>query len=168
MFGCISTNFSENIFWCLEKKKENTNPEKHKPQPRKKSSTTSNQNPTKCIKSGKRNQTNDAIADQPKPSKMHQIRLNEQRRAVRSPLVDRRAMRLSERAMRSRRSRRSSIDERCNSPDDRTARSHRSRSSIVPLVGAMRSSDERRDRRSMLSDLGSLFSLSLSLSLSGN
>ena len=28
-----------NIFWCLEKKKENTNPKKHKPQPRKKSST---------------------------------------------------------------------------------------------------------------------------------
>ena len=40
VFGCISKNFPENIFWCLEKKKENTNPEKHKPQPRKKSSTT--------------------------------------------------------------------------------------------------------------------------------
>ena len=40
VFGCISKKFSENIFWCLEKKKENTNPEKHKPQPRKKSSTT--------------------------------------------------------------------------------------------------------------------------------
>ena len=39
VFGCISKNFSENIFWCLEKKKENTNPKKHKPQPRKKSST---------------------------------------------------------------------------------------------------------------------------------
>ena len=40
VFCCISKNFPENIFWCLEKKKENTNPEKHKPQPRKKSSTT--------------------------------------------------------------------------------------------------------------------------------
>ena len=40
VFGCISKNFPENIFWCLEMKKENTNPEKHKPQPRKKSSTT--------------------------------------------------------------------------------------------------------------------------------
>ena len=39
MFGCISKNFPENIFWCLEKKKENTNLEKHKPQPRKKTST---------------------------------------------------------------------------------------------------------------------------------
>ena len=35
VFGCISKNFPENIFWRLEKKKENTNPEKHKPQPRK-------------------------------------------------------------------------------------------------------------------------------------
>ena len=26
MRGCISKNFPENIFWCLEKKKENTNP----------------------------------------------------------------------------------------------------------------------------------------------
>ena len=42
VFGCISKNFPENIFWCLEKKKENTNPEKHKPQPRKNSSTTTN------------------------------------------------------------------------------------------------------------------------------
>ena len=42
VFGCISKNFPKNIFWCLEKKKENTNPEKHKPQPRKKSSTTTN------------------------------------------------------------------------------------------------------------------------------
>ena len=25
VFGCISKNFLENIFWCLEKKKENTN-----------------------------------------------------------------------------------------------------------------------------------------------
>ena len=36
VFGCISKKFPENAFWCLEKKKENTNPEKHKPQPRKK------------------------------------------------------------------------------------------------------------------------------------
>ena len=28
VFGCISKNFLENIFWCLEKMKENTNPEK--------------------------------------------------------------------------------------------------------------------------------------------
>ena len=28
VFGCISKNFSKNIFWCLEKKKEKTNPRK--------------------------------------------------------------------------------------------------------------------------------------------
>ena len=39
VFGCISKNFLEKIFWCLEKKKENTNLEKHKPQPRKNSNT---------------------------------------------------------------------------------------------------------------------------------
>ena len=39
VFGCISKYFPENIFWCLEKKKENTNPEKYKPQPRKNSNT---------------------------------------------------------------------------------------------------------------------------------
>ena len=30
MFGCISKNFPENIFWCLEKKKENTTQKKLK------------------------------------------------------------------------------------------------------------------------------------------
>ena len=40
VFGCISKNFPKNIFWCLEKKKENTNPEKHKPQPRSRRPTT--------------------------------------------------------------------------------------------------------------------------------
>ena len=28
VFGCFSKNFPENIFWCLEKKKEKTNPRK--------------------------------------------------------------------------------------------------------------------------------------------
>ena len=45
----------------------------------------------------------------------------------------------------------SSIDER------------RAHSSIAPLIGMVRSSDERCDRQSVLSNLGSLFSLSLSL-----
>ena len=43
MFPCVWLHFkkfSGNIFWCLEKKKENTNLEKHKPQPR--SSPTTN------------------------------------------------------------------------------------------------------------------------------
>ena len=36
MFGCIFKNFPKNIFWCLEKKKEKTNPEKHGQNPEKK------------------------------------------------------------------------------------------------------------------------------------
>ena len=51
VFGSISKNFPENIFWCLEKKKENTNPEKHKPQPRKKSSMTTNPVRRPCCRS---------------------------------------------------------------------------------------------------------------------
>ena len=39
VFGCISKNFPENIFWCLEKKKENTNPKNTSHNPEKKSST---------------------------------------------------------------------------------------------------------------------------------
>ena len=123
--------------------------------------------------------------EQPKPSKMHQIRQKKPKPSKRKWINDERCDRHSSidercnRTARSRRSRRSSIDERCDRPNDRTARSHRSRSSIVPLVGTVRSSDERRDRQSeifdlgslfshSLSDLGSLFSLSLSLSFSGN
>ena len=85
------------------------------------------------------------------------------RRAVRStiaiaPLVDRRAVH---------------VRRACSSIAPLDRRSHRSiddraaRSTIAPLVGAVRSSDERRDLGSLLSlslsDLGSLFSLSLSL-----
>ena len=92
-----------------------------------------------------------------------------------------------DRDLANRRSHSSSIDERCDhvvdcdlprrvtiaideqrdrwarSLDDRTARR-----TIAPLVRRSHrlSIDERRDRQSMLSDLGSLFSLSLSLSLS--
>ena len=141
VFGCISKNFPENIFWCMEKKKENTNPEKHKPQPRKKSSTTTNpvRRPRrrsrsipvfgsfkyfykKCIKSGKRNQnpakeiestTSNERCDRGATSGA----MSDEWRAVRSSI--------DERACRTRtahRSRRLSIDERWDRPDDRTAR----------------------------------------------
>ena len=98
----------------------------------------------------------------PKPSKRKWI--NDERRPVRSRCDERRATTgamsdewravpssIDEHACRTRtahRSRCSSIDERCDRPDERTARSHRSRSSIASLVGAVRSSDERRDWRS--------------------
>ena len=106
--------------------------------------------------------------EQPKPSKMHQIRQKKPKPSNRKWINDERCDRHSSidercnRTARSRRSRRSSIYERCDRPNDRTARSHWSRSSIAPLVGTVRSSDERRDRRSEIFDLGSLFSHSLS------
>ena len=40
VFGCISKKFPKNIFWCLEKNKEKTNPEKHGQNPEKKKSST--------------------------------------------------------------------------------------------------------------------------------
>ena len=117
----------------------------------------------------------------PKPSKRKWI--NDERRAVRWATSDERCDRWSTRG--------AIVDQRARLSDahrssimplvDRWAmrssgRLHCAISSIA-LVGAVRSSDERRDRRSVLSDLGSLFShsfsdlgflfsLSLSLSLS--
>ena len=98
VFGCISKNFLKNIFWCLEKKKEKTNPDK----PRR---------------------------------RRRQRDLDLREIAIDGAIDDhdRRASRLSSTLI---------------------GRSHRS------LI------DEGRDQRSVLSDLGSLFSLSLSLSLS--
>ena len=109
VFGCISKNFPENIFWCLEKKKENTNPEKHKPQPRKKSSTTTNpvRRPRrrsrsisvfgsfkyfykKCIKSGKRNQ-NPAKENESTTSNERCDERCDERRVTSGAIVDRRA-----------------------------------------------------------------------------
>ena len=100
--------------------------------------------------------------------------IDERARPMSAPLVDRRA--------RSSDAHRSSINERRDRPT-RDERACRSRSCTAPLIGAMRSSDEQRDRRSRhssarrgaivplsliwaLSSLSSLLSLSLSLSLS--
>ena len=110
--------------------------------------------------------------------KRAQIREREGRSRLAAPtsgaIVDRAVRSRSALVWRSRRSsdaHRSSIDERRNHPtrDERARRAliapldRRLRSCTAPLVDAVRSSDERRDRPS-LSDLGSLFSLSLSLS----
>ena len=147
VFGCISKNFPENIFWCLEKKKENTNPEKHKPQPRKKSSTTTN--PVrwprrhsrslpvfgsfkyfyrKGFKSGKRNQN---------PAKENESTTSDERCNRRAKSDER-------------------CDERCNERQatsgtivDRQARlSDAHRSSIAPLVDRRTMRSSGRSRRS--------------------
>ena len=49
VFGCISKKFSKNIFWCLEKKKEETKPRKTWTKPRKKKSL----NPVKLREEGR-------------------------------------------------------------------------------------------------------------------
>ena len=169
VFGCISKNFPENIFWCLEKKKENTNPENHKPQPRKKSSTKP--------KPSKRNESNQA-----KETKTQQKKMNHrswEKRELRSERCDRPNdercnrpddKRSHRRAMRSHQTK-TRADERCDlidrtaqshCLDDRTVRSHRSRSSAQcdrPTSGAI------DDRCSLIWALSSL-TLSLIWALS--
>ena len=109
----------------------------------------------------------------PKPSKRKWI--NDEQRATSDAMSDEwRAVRSSidERACRTRtvhRSRRSSINERCDHSDDRTTRSHRSRRSSVrcdrPTSGAI---DDRCSPIWALSSLtfSLIWALSLSLSLS--
>ena len=131
VFGCIAKNFLENIFQCLEKKKENTNQKMQNNTNQKntshKSRKTKIQNNTSKLRLVHSNIFTENASNQAKETKTQQ--------------------------------------KKCNQFFDRAARS-----TIAPLVGAVRSSDERRDLGSLfslsLSDLGSLFSLSLSLSLS--
>ena len=47
VFGCISKNFPKNIFWCLEKKKENINPENTSHNSEKKKSSTTKMFPVR-------------------------------------------------------------------------------------------------------------------------
>ena len=77
VFGCISKNFLENIFWCLEKKKENTNLEKHKPQTMKKSSTTTLNTVRLTVKTQDRDRRRDRNLREIAPSIAISIRLRE-------------------------------------------------------------------------------------------
>ena len=167
VFGCISKNFPENIFWCMEKKKENTNPEKHKPQPREKSSTTTNpvRRPRrrsrsipvfgsfkyfykKCIKSGKRNQN---------PAKENE-----------SPIV--REERAQIGAMRSsgRRAMTSDAISSNQNPRQLAMRSHRSHRAIPSIALVDRAAHRRNAivRRAARSTIGALRSELSLLSLS--
>ena len=131
VFGCISKNFPENIFWCLEKKKENTNQKMQNNTNQKntshKSRKTQIQNNRSKLRLVHSNIFTENASNQAKETKTQQKKCNR----FFDRTVDRRSCR-------------------------RAVRVRRARSSIAPLVGAVRSSDERRD-------LGSLFSLSLSL-----
>ena len=132
VFGCISKNFPENIFWCLEEKKENTNPEKHKQI----KASSFKYFYRKCIKSGKRNQnpakeneslTSDdrcdrgATSDNRCDERCDEHRLSAAHRSSIAPLVDRRA-----RSMRSR----GAVVARRSSHRDRTGR----RSSLIHFL----------------------------------
>ena len=164
VFGCISKNFPENIFWCLEKKKENTNQKMQNNTNQKntshKSRKTQIQNNTSKLRLVHSNIFTENASNQAKETKTQQKKCNQFfNRADERCASDERARRsrgaISSIAPWDWRSRREI--------DDRAARSRRSHSeiddraaSIAPLVGAVRSSAQRRD-------LGSLFSLSLSL-----
>ena len=152
VFGCISKNFPENIFWCLEKKKENTNQKMQNNTNQKntshKSKKTQIQNNTSKLRLVHSNIFTENASNQAKETKTKQKKCNQFfDRADERCASDERAHRsrrsIDDHAARSRRSRRSSV--RCN----------RQTSGAIWALSSL-----------SLSDLGSLFSLSLSLSLS--
>ena len=168
VFGCIAKNFSENIFWCLEKKKENSNQKM-------KNNTNQNNTSHKSRKTQIQNNRSklrlvhskiftENASNQAKETKTQQKKCNRffdravDRRSRRRAVRVRRARSSDEhrRAMRVRRAR-SSIAPR--DLIDRAARSRRSRRQI----------DDRaaRSRRSSIVDrAGAIVALSsLSLSL---
>ena len=185
VFGCIVKNFSENIFWCLEKKKENSNQKmqnntnqnntSHKSR---KTQIQNNRSKLRLVHSKIFTENASNQAKKPKPSK---------RNATGSsiaPSIDDRA---DERCASDECARPTSTDERCAS-DERARRSRLAISSIAPRARRSRRAIssiapvDRRSRRAIsqiaivdragaivalsslsLSDLGFLFSLSLSL-----
>ena len=54
VFGCVSKNFPENIFWCLEKKKENTNQKTQATTQKKKKSSTTKMFPVRRLRDRRR------------------------------------------------------------------------------------------------------------------
>ena len=149
VFGCISKNFLEKIFWCLEKKKENTNQKNTSHKSRK----TQIQNNTSKLRLVHSNIFTKNASNQAKETKTQQKKMNQQRATTGAMSDERRPVpsSIAERACRPRiahRLRRSSIDERCDHPDDRARqstsnacpmsapldrRSHRAISLIAPL-----------------------------------
>ena len=163
VFGCISKNFPENIFWCLEKKKENTNKKMqnntNQKNTRHKSRKTQIQNNTSKLRLVHSNIFTENASSQAKETKTKQKKCNQFfDRADERCVSDERARSMSgacptsalvDRAVRSHRSHRSI--------DDRAVRSHRSRRSIDDHAARRRGAIVRRAARS------GLFLLSLSL-----
>ena len=83
MFGCISKKFSENIFWCLEKKKENTNQKMQNNTNQKntshKSRKTQIQNNTSKLRLVHSNIFTENASNQAKETKTQQKKMNQRR-----------------------------------------------------------------------------------------
>ena len=75
VFGCISKNFPENIFWCLEKKKENTNQKNTSHKSRK----TQIQNNTSKLMLVHSNIFTENASNQAKETKTQQKKMNQRR-----------------------------------------------------------------------------------------
>ena len=111
VFGCISKKFPENIFWCLEKEKENTNQKMQNNTNQKnishKSRKTQIQNNTSKLRLVHSNIFTENASNQAKETKTQQKKMN-QRRATTGAIAVRRATTaprdLIDRARRSRRS----------------------------------------------------------------
>ena len=73
VFGCISKNFPENIFWCLEKKKENTNQKNTSHKSRK----TQIQNNTSKLRLVHSNIFTENASNQAKETKTQQKKMNQ-------------------------------------------------------------------------------------------
>ena len=117
VFGCISKNFPENIFWCLEKKKENTNQQMQNNTNQKntshKSRKTQIQNNTSKLRLVHSNIFIENASNQAKETKTQQKKCNQF-----FDRVDERCA--SEQRNRRDRAARSSIDKRARRRDRRT------------------------------------------------
>ena len=146
VFGCISKNFPENIFWCLEKKKENINQKNTSHKSRK----TQIQNNTSKLRLVHSNIFTKNASNQAKETKTQQKKMNQQRATTGAMSDERRPVpsSIDERACRTRiahRSRRSSIDERCDHSDDRDCAARQSTSNARSMSAPL----DRRSHRAI-------------------
>ena len=92
VFGCIAKNFPENVFWCLEKKKENTNQKMQNNTNQKNTSHKSRKTQIQNNTSKLRPVHSENASNQAKETKTQQKKMN-QRRATSGAIAVRRAVR---------------------------------------------------------------------------
>ena len=131
VFGCISKNFPENIFWCLEKKKENTNQKMQNNTNQKntshKSRKTQIQNNTSKLMLVHSNIFTENASNQAKETKTQQKKMNQRRATTGATTAPRD---LIDRTCRSRRSS-AQCDRPTNGTIDDRDRAARRRDAIV-------------------------------------